>query len=75
MTGAPETREPGTPADTRYALLLAAVTALALVGALGLTAAEDGRGLDNADLRTVIVVTIAVFVAASVVERRRRRSG
>ena len=63
------------PPSPPTALLVAAVAALALVGALGWTAAEGGRGLTNADLRTVIVVTIAVFAAAWVATRTTRRSG
>jgi hypothetical protein len=60
--------QPPTP-PSRPALLIAAVAALALVGALGWAAAERGRGLSNADLRTVVVVTIAVFCAAYFVAR------
>ena len=56
---------------TPTALLVAAVAALAVVGALGWTAAEGGRGLDNADLRTLIVVTSAVFITAWLAGRRR----
>jgi hypothetical protein len=63
------------PPNASAAFLIAAVTAVALVGALGWTAAEGGRGLDNADLRTVIVVTIAVFTVAWVALRPTRRSG
>jgi hypothetical protein len=53
------------------ALLIAALAALVAVGALGWTAAEGGRGLNNADLRTVIVVSVGVFVAAWFTTRDR----
>ena len=46
------------------AFLVAAVAGFAAVIALGWKAAEGGHGLDNADLRTVIMVVAAVFAAA-----------
>jgi hypothetical protein len=57
MTGSP-------PPKQSSALIIAVVAALACVGALGWKAAEGGHGLDYADLRTVIVVSAAVFVSA-----------
>ncbi|MFL5680707.1 MAG: hypothetical protein ACJ77B_08905 [Chloroflexota bacterium] len=51
--------------------LLAAVAAVAAVMALGWTAAEGGRGLDLADLRSVVIVTAAVWIAARVLSRDR----
>jgi hypothetical protein len=71
ITPPPPASQPNIPT----ALLIASVGALALVGALGWTAAEGGRGLTNADLRTVMVVTIAVFAATWVATRTTRRSG
>jgi hypothetical protein len=45
--------------------LLAAVAALATVFALSWTAALFGRGLDWSDLRSVVIVTLAVGLAAA----------
>ena len=49
---------------------LAAVTALATVAAVSLRAAEERRGLDLADLRSVVLISIVVWVAAAVLARR-----
>jgi hypothetical protein len=44
-------------------LLVVGVAALSAVGALGLTAAQGGRGLDWNDLRSVVIVSVAVALA------------
>jgi hypothetical protein len=50
--------------------LLAAVAALSSVAALSWTAAEGGRGLSWSDFRSVVIVTLAVFVATAALSRR-----
>jgi hypothetical protein len=52
--------------------LLAAVAALATVLAVSWRAAEEHRGLDLADLRSVVFVAVVVFSAVVVRDRRRR---
>jgi hypothetical protein len=53
------------------AWLIAAVAALATVFALSWTAALFGRGLDGSDLRSVVIVTLAVGIVAARPWRRR----
>jgi hypothetical protein len=50
---------------------LAVVAALACVAAVSWRAAEEHRGLDLADLRSVVLVSIAIWIAAAVLARRR----
>ena len=49
---------------------IAAVAALATVAALSWTAATEQRGLHNGDLRSVVLVTIVVWVASAMLSRR-----
>jgi hypothetical protein len=49
---------------------LAAVGALTAIAAVSWRAAEEGRGLDLADLRSVILISVAVWVASAVLTRR-----
>ena len=49
---------------------LGGVAALATVAALSWTAASEGRGLHNGDLRSVILVALVVWVASAVLSRR-----
>jgi hypothetical protein len=51
------------------ALGLAAVAALATVLGVAWRAAEEHRGLDLADLRSVVIVAVAVLLAARYVLR------
>jgi hypothetical protein len=55
-------------ADLR-AMGIAGAAALATVLGVAWRAAEEHRGLDLADLRSVVLVAIAVFVVARVVLR------
>jgi hypothetical protein len=64
-------RPPGAGAGLATAALLATVAALSAVAALSWTAAEGGRGLSWSDFRSVVIVTVAVFVATVVLSRRR----
>jgi hypothetical protein len=57
--------EPAEPGRGAGPWLIAAVAALATVFALSWTAALFGRGLDGSDLRSVVIVTLAVGVAAA----------
>jgi hypothetical protein len=63
-------RPAGPPAGVPTAALLAAVVALSAVAALSWTAAEGGRGLSWSDFRSVVIVTVAVFVATIALSRR-----
>ena len=63
-------RPAGAPAGFATAALLAAVVALSAVAALSWTAAEGGRGLSWSDFRSVVIVTVAVFVATIALSRR-----
>jgi len=49
---------------------LAAVAALATVAAVSWRAAQEHRGLDLSDLRSVVLVSVAVWIAAAVMTRR-----
>jgi hypothetical protein len=49
---------------------LAAVAALATIAALSWTAATEQRGLHNGDLRSVVLVTVVVWVASAALSRR-----
>jgi hypothetical protein len=55
------------------AAILAAIAALSTVAALSWTAAEGGRGLSWSDFRSVVIVTLAIFVAMIALSRRTRR--
>ena len=48
----------------------AAVAALATVVAMAWRAAEEQRGLDLADLRSVVLISVVVWVASAVLLRR-----
>jgi hypothetical protein len=54
------------------AAIVAAVAALSTVAALSWTAAEGGRGLSWSDFRSVVIVTLAIFVAMVALTRRTR---
>jgi hypothetical protein len=56
------------------AWLLAVVAALAAVAATSWRAAEEHRGLDGADFRSVILIAVAVWLAARIVERASART-
>ncbi len=51
------------------AWMLAAIAALAAVAAASWRAAEEHRGLDAADFRSVILIAVAVWVAARILQR------
>ena len=53
---------------------VAAVAALATVLAVSWRAAEEQRGLDNADLRSVILISVAVWIATAVLASRAGRA-
>jgi hypothetical protein len=53
---------------------LAAVAALATVAAASWRAAEEHRGLDGADFRSVILIAVAVWVAVRVLQRATART-
>jgi len=59
------------PAGAAAGALLAAIAALSAVAAMSWTAAEGGRGLSWSDFRSVVIVTLAVFVATVTVSRRK----
>jgi hypothetical protein len=61
------------PAGVAGATIVAAVAALSTVAALSWTAAEGGRGLSWSDFRSVVIVTLAIFVAMVALSRRTRR--
>jgi hypothetical protein len=63
-------RPSGAPAGVAAAAVLAAIVALSAVAALSWTAAEGGRGLSWSDFRSVVIVTVAVFVATIALSRR-----
>ena len=58
------------PAGAATGAVLAAIAALSAVAALSWTAAEGGRGLSWSDFRSVVIVTLAVFVASVAASRR-----
>ena len=58
------------PAGAGAGALLAAIVALSAVAALSWTAAEGGHGLSWSDFRSVVIVTLAVFVATVAVSRK-----
>ena len=63
-------RPAGAPAGLATAAVLAAIVALSTVAALSWTAAEGGRGLSWSDFRSVVIVTVAVFLATVALSRR-----
>jgi hypothetical protein len=56
------------------AATVGAVAALATVVAVSWRAAEEQRGLDNADLRSVILISVVVWIATSVLTWRSGRA-
>jgi hypothetical protein len=63
-------RPSGAATRALLAALVAAIAALSAVAALSWTAAEGGRGLSWSDFRSVVIVTVAVFVAMIALSRR-----
>jgi hypothetical protein len=48
----------------------AAVAGLATIAAVSWTAATEQRGLHNGDLRSVVLVTLVVWIGSAVLNRR-----
>jgi hypothetical protein len=53
---------------------LALIAALATVVALSWTAATEQRGLHNGDLRSVVLIGLAVWIGSALVSRGSERS-